>query len=373
MALEDIALIFTPGLGVKGIAHLIDSFGSAKAIFSASRQVLIMEAELRADVADAIIAKTGFTMAQRELKYCERYGITPIASTDEEYPPLLREIPDRPHVIFAMGNIELLTSRSISIVGTRRVSAYGQRTCNEFVQSLSEVAPTTAVVSGLAFGVDSEAHRSALHHGLPTIAVVANPLPGVTPAQHTTLAREIIAQGGAIISECHSQTKQRGNLYISRNRIIAGISAATLVIESPISGGSMATAKIATDYNRLLMAIPGRLTDQNSAGCNLLIANRQAMLCYSATQMVRELMWDDCSAPSDRAAVVRNEPELTPDQRGLMSCFRTDEPVSIEELTTLTSLDIGRLSALLLELELLGVIRTLSGNRYMRLESYSTL
>ena len=372
MTLEDIALIFTPGLGVKGIAHLIDSFGSAKAIFSASREELIMGAQLRPDIAESILSKAGFAMAQREMRYCERHGITPVAVTDDEYPPLLREVPDRPHVLFVMGNVQALAMRSVSIVGTRRVSSYGQIRCADFVKSLGSILPSIAVVSGLAFGVDSEAHRSALHHKLPTIAVVANPLPEVTPTQHTSLARDIIAEGGAIVSECHSQTKQRGTLYISRNRIIAGMSAATLIVESPISGGSIATAKIASDYNRLLMAIPGRLTDNNSAGCNFLIANRQALLCYSAEQMARELMWDSDS-PADRPLVVNNEPALTREQQGLMGCFRLDEPLSIEELATLTSLDVGTLSAMLLELELLGVVRTLSGNRYMRLVSCSTI
>ncbi len=372
MTIEDLALIFTPGLGVKGIDHLIDSFGSAEAIFSSSREELIMGAQLRTDVADAILSKSGFAMAQREMRYCEKNDITPIAATDEEYPPLLRETPDRPHVLFVRGNVQALAMRSVSIVGTRRVSSYGQIRCADFVKSLSSISPTIAVVSGLAFGVDSEAHRSAVHHKIPTIAVVANPLPEVTPAQHTMLAREIIAEGGAIVSECHSQTKQRGTLYISRNRIIAGMSATTLIVESPISGGSMATAKIANDYNRLVLAIPGRLTDQNSAGCNLLIANRQALLCYSAEQMTRELMWDNDS-PADRPAVVSNTPALTREQQGLMGCFRSDEPLSIEELTTLTSLDVGTLSAMLLELELLGVVRTLSGNRYMRLVSCSTI
>ncbi len=364
MTIEDIALALTPGLGPKYIIRLLEVFESAERVFSASREEIIHFARLREPLADAVVSRAGFAAARREMEYCERNGITPIASCDEVYPKLLRETNDYPHILYVMGSVEALNRTNISIVGTRRISPYGDRQCFELVRDLGERLPTASIVSGLAFGVDSAAHRAALHCGVTTVAVVANPLPGVTPPQHTSLAREIIERGGAIISECHSQTKQKGALYISRNRIVAGMSELTIVVESPISGGSMVTAGIADGYGRQVMATPARVNDKNSMGCNLLIANRKALLCYSAEQIIREMMWDDLSV-ADRVAVAPIErDDLTPDQRGLMSCFRTNDPLSIDELSELSQLGISELSVLLMELELMGEIRMLPGSRY---------
>ncbi len=372
MIVDDIALTLTPGLGPRGIVHLIEVFGSAERIFAASRAELMQRAELREAVAEAILARVGYAPAEREVAYCRRNGIVAVAATDEAYPALLRDVVDPPHVIYVMGHVEALRKRCVSVVGTRRVSSYGQLQCVEFVRAMSKITPDVAIVSGLAFGVDSEAHRAALQCGVPTVAVLANPLPGVTPAQHSNLARDIINRGGAIISEYHSQVKQRGTLYTARNRIIAALSEVTLLVESPISGGSMVTAKLAADYDRLVMAMPGRVSDTNSQGCNLLIANRKALLYYSAEQMARELMWD-VESPSDRAVIESNsDDDMTADQRGLMGCFRSSDPLSISDLVTITSLDVATVSAMLLELELMGHVRMVAGNRYMPLDSLTT-
>ncbi len=371
MIIDDIALTLTPGLGPKGIVHLIEVFGSAERIFAASRGELVSRAQLREGVADAIVAKVGYSSAKREVAHCQRNSITAVAATDSSYPPLLREVADRPHVLYVMGRVEALHRRCVSVVGTRRVSSYGQLHCVEFVHNLSTLIEGITIVSGLAFGVDSEAHRASLQYGVPTVAVLANPLPQVNPGQHSALARDIIKRGGALVSEFHSQVKQRGNLYTARNRIIAALSSATLLVESPLSGGSMVTAHYAAGYERLVMAIPGRVNDQNSKGCNLLIANRTALLYYSAEQLARELMWD-IDAPSDRAVVVADEPDLSVEQRGLMECFRSEEPLSISDLATLTSLDVATLSTMLLELELMGKLRVVSGNRYLPLQSATT-
>ncbi len=372
MIIDDIALTLTPGLGPKGIVHLIEIFGSAERIFASSRAELTSRAQLREGVAEAIVARVGYRGAEREMAHCARNGITAVAATDDAYPPLLREVVDRPHVLYVMGRVEVLARRCVSVVGTRRVSSYGQLRSVEFVHDISTLIEGITIVSGLAFGVDSEAHRAALQFGIPTVAVLANPLPEVNPAQHSALARDILKRGGALVSEYHSQVKQRGTLYTARNRIIAALSSVTLLVESPLSGGSMVTAQYAAGYERLVMAIPGRVNDHNSKGCNLLIANRTALLYYSAEQLAREVMWD-IEAPSDRAVVVRNEPDLSDAQRGLMECFRSEEPLSISDLVALTSLDVATLSTMLLELELLGKLRVVSGNRYLPLESHTTI
>ena len=348
MTIEDIALQMTPGIGLKGAVHLLEQFGDARSIFAASADELVGDAELRPEAAQQILRRKGFPAAEKELDHCRRNGITAIASTDAEYPPLLREIPDYPHVLYVRGSIEALSSRCISVVGTREATPYGQTACNRLVEGLAERVPGLCVVSGLAFGIDVAAHRAALAAGVPTVAVVANPLPGVTPAQHTDVARDILAHGGALVTELHSQSKQNGNFYLARNRIIAGLSAGCIVVESADTGGSLYTAHCADAYNRTVMAVPGRITDRASA------------------DVIRELMWDLGENPATLRAKP-STPELTPDEAGLLGCFRTDDPLSVETLGELSGLNPGELATLLVGLELAGAVRQLPGNRYMKL------
>ena len=366
MTIEDIALQMTPGIGIKGAVHLLELFGDARSIFAATADELVAKADLRPDTAQQIVRRKGFPAAEKELAHCRRNDIAAVASTDPEYPALLREIPDYPHVIYIKGCVEALSARCISIVGTREATPYGQTACNRLAEGLAERIPGLSVVSGLAFGIDVAAHRAALAAGVPTVAVVANPLPGVTPAQHTDVARDILARGGALVTELHSQSKQNGNFYLARNRIIAGLSAGCIVVESPDSGGSLFTAHCADSYDRTVMAVPGRITDRASAGTNHLIRNRKAQLVLTADDVIRELMWDLGENPATLRAKPPT-PELTPDEAGLLGCFRTDDPLSVEALGELTGLNPGELATLLVGLELAGAVRQLPGNRYMKL------
>ena len=366
MTLEDIALQMTPGIGVKGTVHLLEYFGNAARIFAAPADELTEGAGLRPDIARGILQRKAFAAAEREIAYCRRHGIVPVASTDADYPPLLRETPDYPAVIYLKGETGVLTSRCLTLVGTRRATPYGQAMCDRLVGELAERVPGLCIVSGLAFGIDIAAHRAALAAGIPTVAVLANALPEVTPAQHTAIARDIVEHGGALVTELHSQTRQNGSFYVARNRIIAALSAGCIVVESPDSGGSLLTAHCADSYDRTLMAVPGRITDRASAGTNHLIRNRKAQLVMTADDIVRELMWDLGPEP----AAFREKPstpELTPDEAGLLGCFRTDDPLSVEALGELTGLNPGELATLLVGLELAGAVRQLPGNRYMKL------
>ena len=237
MPIEDIALQMTPCLGVKVAVHLHGVICSARDIFAAAPDELAGEAGLREEIAREIVRRRGFAAAEKELEHCRRNGIAAIASTDPEYPPLLREIPDYPHVLYIKGDTAALSARCLSMVGTRNATPYGQTMCNRLVEGLAAQVPGLCIVSGLAFGIDVAAHRAALAAGVPTVAVLANPLPEVTPAQHTAVARDILDHGGALVTELHSQTRQHGTAYIARNRIIAGLSAGCIVVESPDSGG----------------------------------------------------------------------------------------------------------------------------------------
>lgn len=366
MQIEDIALTMTPGLGLKGIVHLLEVFGDAAHIFAASRAELIHRAELREQVADELLRKSGFAMAKRELKHCERHNIRAIASTDAEYPALLRETPDYPHVLYIQGNPEALSGRTLSVVGTRTATPYGQSETRRLVGQLAERIPNLSIISGLAFGIDVAAHRAAIEYSLPTVAVLANPLPDIAPVQHTDVARELLRSGGALLSELHSQTRIKGVHYLARNRLIAGLSAGCIVVESPAGGGSLVTAQYADDYHRTVMAVPGRISDRNSIGTNHLIRTQKARLVTSASDIVSELMWDLGEDPvtfSEKPATT----DLTRDEAGLLGCFRTSDPLSFDELHDLTGVEAGELSALLIGLELAGAVRQLPGNRYMKL------
>ena len=366
MTLEDIALQMTSGIGVKGAAHLLEIFGNARNIFNASSDELIQKAALRPQIARNIVQKQAFSNAEKEIAYCQRHGIQIIASTDPQYPPLLHEIPDYPPVLYVKGEVNVLSTRCISMVGTRQATPYGQTMCNRLVDQLAERIPELCIVSGLAFGIDVAAHRAALAAHVPTIAVLANALPGVTPAQHAGVARDILAHGGALVSELHSQSKQNGNFYLTRNRIIAALSAGCIVVESPDSGGSLVTAHYADGYNRTVMAVPGRATDRTSSGTNHLIRNRKAQLVMSADDVIRELMWDLGENP----AMFRPQaptPALTSDEERLLSLFPTSDPLPFETLAEQSGLNPGELTVLLVGLELSGAIRQLPGNRYMKL------
>jgi len=362
MTIEDLALTMTPGIGIKGAVHLLERFGEARRIFAGLFDELVEEAELRPDLARQIVRRSGFAAAERELAHCRRHGIAVIASTDPEYPALLREIPDYPHVLYVKGCIEALSARCLSMVGTRNATPYGQQMCDRLVGGLAARLPDLCIVSGLAFGIDAAAHRAALAGGARTVAVLANALPDVTPAQHAALARDILDHGGALVTELHSATKQNGSFYLARNRIIAGLSAGCVVVESAASGGSLVTARHADGYDRTVMAVPGRVIDPTFEGTNHLIATRKAQLVRSAQDILYEMMWDAEARPPRKA----DQPPLTPDERALLDRFDAGEPVSIERLKERSGLDPGTLATLLTGLELSGVIRQLPGNRYMK-------
>lgn len=365
MTIEDLALQLTPRLGVKGVAHLLEVFGDARAIYAASREELIVRGELAEAVAKEIVQRSGFAAAERELRYCHKHRIEPIASTDAAYPKLLREVPDYPHIIYIQGDSAALHGKLLSVVGTRTASNYGEEQCTRLIRELSERIPQLVVVSGLAYGIDGAAHRAALAHDLRTVAVVANALPHITPTLHSRLAQEIVEKGGVVMSELHSEAKQKGVFYLARNRLIAALSAGTILIESPAAGGSLNTAAHADAYHRTVMAMPGRPTDRQAQGTNHLIRTHKAQLICTASDVIEELQWDLGSDP----VLFREKPateQLTKDEAGLLTCFRSSDPLSLEELRDLTGLDTGNLTALLISLELAGKVRLLPGNRYMK-------
>ncbi|MDR2894588.1 MAG: DNA-processing protein DprA [Alistipes sp.] len=363
MNVNDIALTLEHGVGAKTAAALIAAFGSADAVYAAAPAEITRRCEISEAKARRFIRREAHRQAEAELEYVARNALAAIASTDSEYPALLREATDPPHVLYVRGSVEALGMRCVSMVGTRQISAYGQTMCDRLVRELAERVPGLCIVSGLAFGVDVHCHRAALRYGVPTVAVVANTLPEVTPAQHADVARDIVAHGGAIVSECHSNSRQTGDFYLSRNRIIAGLSEGTVVVEAPHKSGALSTAEFALGYQRIVMAVPGRATDSAAFGSNGLIKSERAAMVCSGEDIVRALAWD-LYVP-EVGEKPRSVPAgLSADAAGLLGCFRSGDEVSVDALGELTALDYSSLAPLLIELEFAGRVRRLPGGNY---------
>lgn len=365
MILDELALAFVPDLGARGVAHLMEIYDDAEAVYAQKEHNLILCAELRRDIATRITQKVGYAEAEREMAYCQKHGIKITSYIDKDYPPLLREAADRPHVIYSVGDIEALQSPHIlSVVGTRRITPYGESVCAKIIPELAEMFPDLVVVSGLAFGCDAAAHRAALAAKVRTVGVVANKLPDVTPAQHRNLAKDMVENGGAIVSELSSQSKQNGAYYIPRNRIIAGVAEGLLVVESPSNGGSLSTAKAADAYSRTIMAVPGRITDSRSDGTNHLIKSNAAQLVTSAHDVATALGWE---IPGAKPEKMRFAPhQVTLKERAVYNVVaESPDGLTIDQIVELTALSVSEANTILLNMELSGYMRQLPGKIYV--------
>lgn len=367
MVVEDLILNFTRGVGSRTIVHLLDLYGSAERVFAASKDELVEHAELRPDIAERILRKEAMEVACREIEYCRKHRIYMIAATDDEYPLPLREIGDRPHVLFVRGNIAALSQRLLSMVGTRDMSPSGNAVCNRIVQQLGQSVDQLCIVSGLAYGVDAACHRAALTYGVNTVAVIASALPSVTPAAHNALANDIVEHGGAIISELSSQSPQNGSHFLARNRIIAGLSMGTLVVESPATGGSLATANMADGYGRMVMAIPGRITDASSFGTNNLIRSGKARLVLTASDIIDDMGWGSSVDSVDEVVVDDRIAALNPDERLIYDAISQSVTITIAEILDKTNLSMGTFAMAVMTLELQGLVRKLPGQRYEKI------
>lgn len=371
MTIHDLALAFTPGLGNKGVNHLIDIFGDAERVFRASEGDLRQLAGItRESILRDITTRTGLRAAEKELEYCQRHHIYAIAAGDEVYPALLREAHDHPHILYAQGSLEALARPSVAFVGTRTISTYGQVAGRRIVEQLHALKGDVCIVSGLAFGNDENAHKAALEVGAKTVAVIANALPEVAPAGNRNLADRILADGGTIVTEVSSQHKNRGHFFPSRNRIIAALASGTVVVESPYEGGSLITAECALGYGRTVMAVPGRAFDKNSYGSNLLIKHNKAAMVCSGSDVVYELGWDVATEAGETFAPVGHPTEtlnISHDERALLEAMSVGEVVEYETLVARTSFTPARVVALLTSLELCDAVRILPGRKCERL------
>lgn len=362
MTLADIAITFIPDLGSRGCRKLVETYGSAEAVYDVPYERLLAEVQLRPDIAQSIVRRVGFREAEEEVRHLARHNIKAIAATDGDYPRQLLATPDRPHALYLMGNEATLTSKHIlSVVGTRRVSRYGEVAATRLIKDLAEMFPDLVVVSGLAFGADGVAHRAALAAKVRTVAILPTILPEITPASHAALARGIIEEGGALLSEMNTRMQHNGKAFIPRNRIIAGIADGVFVVESAIDGGTLSTVRCADSYAYPVMALPGRITDPMSEGTNHIIKSGLAQLVVSATDIAQTLGWE----PVERAKVIQSEVrDCSPNEAKILAAFDDGGAYTTDEIALRCGLTTAETSAVLLEMELMGVLHQCAGNRY---------
>lgn len=330
--------------------------------------------------------------AEREAAFCTEHDIHVLLYGEPDYPTRLLDCEDAPALLYYRGTANLNARHVISVVGTRNATEYGKRICAMLTEDLARLLPDTLVVSGLAYGIDINAHRGAMDNGLPTVAVVAHGLHMIYPALHRNEAKRILAEGGGILSEYPSQTGPLQPHFLQRNRIVAGMSDAVVVVESADHGGSLATARIATSYNRNVFAVPGRTTDPYSAGCNRLIFDLKASMMLATEDLIREMgWWEETTAyraephqlmlfeeeGSPKGKSRRNAKSfatesqaalagLSPDEQRVAQALEGSDGMTAEQLATATSLDAFDVVTLLLDLEMSGLVKALPGQRYVR-------
>jgi DNA processing protein len=350
-----------PNIGDVQAKILVKHFGDASSIFKASISTLESIEGIGTIRARSIKGFRDFTLAEKESAFIEKYNIKPLFLTDKNYPQRLLNCYDSPALLFYKGEADLNAARIVSIVGTRNNTEYGKSFTEKLVKDLSD--KDVLVVSGLAFGIDTIAHKAALKYRLPTVGAVGHGLDIIYPSENKGLAKDMVKQGGGIISEFFSGTKPDKHHFPLRNRIVAGLADATIVIETAVKGGSMITAKLADSYNRDVFALPGRVNDSKSKGCNYLIQYNKAILLTDTEQFLQVMGWDETKkdkVPRQRELFI----DLGPEETQVVQLLREKEQVHIDEINLHSGLSSSSIAAAILNLELQGIIATLPGKMY---------
>jgi len=356
-----LSLSFIPQIGSVQAKILIDHFGDAKTIFKAKKDALDRLDGIGTVRAARIKSFNDFRKAEDEIRFMEKYKITPLFLTDKNYPQRLLNCYDPPTILYYRGGADLNTTKIIALVGTRNNSEYGRIVTEELVSALNPLQPL--IVSGLAFGIDAIAHKSALNNNLPTVAVLAHGLDCIYPSQHTVLAKNIVRESGGLLTEFSSDTKPDKHNFPSRNRVVAGMCDVTIVIETGIKGGSVITADLANAYNRDVFAIPGRTSDLKSEGCNHLIKNNKAILLTDAEQLIDIMGWNE-----NKAAMKTRQKllfiELTAEEKIIVEILREKQIASIDEINLKSGLSSSNVASAILNLEMQSVIYSMPGKIY---------
>jgi len=356
-----IALGLIPGIGDINARKLIAHFGSAEAIFKEPYRSLTKIPGIGPGLAAAIADRSYLGEAAKEAEYVTRMNIRTYFYLDNDYPYRLRQCDDSPVVFFFRGNTDLNSNKILSVVGTRSATARGKEICEKIIGELAEKHPGLIIVSGLAYGIDITAHRAALANNLPTIGVLAHGLRNIYPSLHKSTAEAMVNNGG-LLSDFLSDALPERNNFIKRNRIIAELADATLVVESGIKGGALITADIAASWSRDVFAVPGRPGDQWSSGCNNLIKNNKAALVERASDIEYMLGWtpEKTEKPIQRTLFS----DLDETEAKIFELISSEKELTIDAICRTLDIPVHRLSAILLQMEFKGVVKCFPGNVY---------
>lgn len=362
-----IALTMVPSIGHIGAKHLIDGMGNAVDVFRLRKEISERIPEVSQRVIEALDCPQAVLRAEQEYEFIRKNRISCLSFHDEAYPSRLRECEDAPVVLFFKGNADLNSLHILNMVGTRNATDYGTQICASFLRDLKALCSDVLVVSGLAYGIDIHAHREALANELPTVGVLAHGLDRIYPHVHRKTAVDMLEKGG-LLTEFLSGTNPDRHNFISRNRIVAGMCDATIVIESAEKGGSLITAELTEGYHRDCFAFPGRMSDEYSKGCNRLIRDNKASLLLSAEDFVQAMGWNMQTTLSEKVSVQRSLfIELSEEEQKIVAILEKLGNLQINSLVVEADIPVNKMTALLFELEMKGVIRVLTGGMYQLL------
>lgn len=358
--LHQLALTLVPNIGDVHAKILIQHYGDAQSVFKTKKTDLEKIEGIGGVRAKSIKDFNDFETAEKEIEFITKYKIRSLFLTDKDYPQRLLNCYDSPTLLFYKGAADLNTSKIVAIVGTRSNTDYGKAFTEKLVKDLSE--QNILIVSGLAFGIDAYAHKAALKNNLLTVGVVGHGLDTIYPSEHAGLAKEILKQNGGILTEFFSKTKPDKHNFPLRNRLVAGLCDATVIVETNIKGGSMITGKLADAYNRDVFAVPGRTMDKNSSGCNHLIKNNKAILLTDADELLEVMGWKErkIKSKNQRDLFI----ELTPDEKQMVQLLQKKEMMHIDEINIASGLSSSAVAAAILSLELQNVVGSMPGKMY---------
>ncbi len=348
-----------PGVGIITAKKLIAYLGSIEAVFKSTKSQLMKVPDVGSVVADNIVKQDILARAEQELKFIERYKINPVFFTDKNYPERLKNCIDSPLILFVKGNNCFNEQKIISIVGTRNATDYGKAFTEKLIADIAEKHPETIIVSGLAYGIDIYSHKAALANNLKTLAVLGHGLDKMYPSVHKKYAKEILEKDGALITEFMSESNPDKQNFVKRNRIVAGISDATIVIESGRKGGSLITAEIANSYNRDVFALPGRIEDEFSKGCNFLIKTNRAALLESASDIEYIMGWESNTQTKKQQREIKFD--FSDDEQKIINLLQEKSELTIDVIASNANMPVSQVASLLLNLEFSGIIRNLPG------------
>lgn len=358
--LYQIGITLIPGIGDVNGKKLINWCGSAEAVFKSSAKTLLAIPGIGHTVVNNILNHKVLTRAEQEVEFLEKHHIKALFFQDEAYPQRLLNCYDHPLMLYYRGEADLNHRHVIAFVGTRRATDYGRARCREIIEGLQK--KDVLVVSGLAYGIDGCAHRRAVELNIPTVGVLGHGLDRLYPALHRKLADDMVAGGGGLITEFMSKTTPDRENFPRRNRIVAGMVDAVVVVESARKGGALITAGLANSYNRDVFAVPGRLTDHFSTGCNFLIKANKAALLQSADDIGYLMGWDDRRTTANQQTALFVE--MSAEEKTLYELLRQAGTLGIDKLVIQSGMNPSHVAAALLNLEFNTLIRCLPGKQY---------